>query len=375
MSTRSQRHWRLDLRRGASEGEGPQRVKGRILGSERVWVRTLREDCGDSGPGEPKEPGGDVGGLSVCPDITGVPGVKVRGLTTDEELPCNTQEQPSRKTSQGSPFSPCHTPTGHKTPVIMVPTNELCTSEEDLQGQIQAQGPVEAQLLGAEAEDASIPLASFPPVSSSSAAVAAEILFKQALYVMTTELLEFLLLKYRTKEPVFQAEMLNTVLRDNQANFPVVFRKATQCLQLVFGLDVKEVDHREHIYDMVPTLGLTLNEMQRDGQSMPKAGLLLAALSKIVLAGGRIREEKIWGALSRMGIFAGIEHCIYGEPKELLTQVWVQVGYLQYRQVPYSHPARYEFLWGPRAYAETSKQQVKDYLRRVNRRGPRFFPP
>ncbi|XP_043753324.1 melanoma-associated antigen 9-like [Cervus elaphus] len=322
-----------------------------------------------------QEPGGEVGGLSLCPDITGVPGVKVRGLTTDEELPCNTLEQPSRKTGQGSPFSPCHTPSGHKTPVIMVPTNELCTSEEDLQGQIQAQGPVEVQLLGAEAEDASTPLASFPPVSSSSAAVVVEILFKQALYVMTTELLEFLLLKYRTKEPVFQAEMLNTVLRDNQANFPVVFRKATQCLQLVFGLDVKEVDHREHIYVMVPTLGLTLNEMQRDGQSMPKAGLLLTALSKIVLAGGRIREEKIWGVLSRMGIFAGIEHCIYGEPKELLTQVWVQAGYLQYRQVPYSHPARYEFLWGPRAYAETSKQQVKDYLRRVNRRGPRFFPP
>ncbi|KAB0353301.1 hypothetical protein FD755_023993 [Muntiacus reevesi] len=257
----------------------------------------------------------------------------------------------------------------------MVPTNELCTSEEDLQGQIQAQGPVEVQLLGAEAEDASTPLASFPPVSSSSAAVVVEILFKRALYVMTTELLEFLLLKYRTKEPIFQAEMLNMVLRDNQANFPVVFRKATQCLQLVFGLDVKEVDHREHIYIMVPTLGLTLNEMQRDGQSMPKAGLLLTALSMIVLAGGRICEEKIWGVLSRMGIFAGIEHCIYGEPKELLTQVWVQVGYLQYRQVPYSHPARYEFLWGPRAYAETSKQQVKDYLRRVNRRGPRFFSP
>ena len=45
MSTGSQRHWRLDIR------EGPQRVKGRILGSERVWVRTLREVCRDPGPG------------------------------------------------------------------------------------------------------------------------------------------------------------------------------------------------------------------------------------------------------------------------------------------------------------------------------------
>ena len=257
----------------------------------------------------------------------------------------------------------------------VVPTNELCTSEEDLQGQIQAEGPVEAQLLGAEAEDASTPLASFPPVSFSSAAGDAEILLKQALNGMTTQLLEFLLLKYGTKEPIFQAEMLNTVLRDNQAHFPVVFRKATQYMQLAFGLDMKEVDHREHIYVMVPVLGLTLNEMQRDEQSIPKAGLLVTVLSLILLAGDRISEKKVWGTLSKMGVFSGIEHCIYGEPKELLTQVWVRAGYLQYRQVPYSHPARYEFLWGPRAYAETSKQKVKDYLRKVKVRGPRFFPP
>ena len=236
----------------------------------------------------------------------------------------------------------------------VVPTNELCTSEEDLQGQIQAEGPVEAQLLGAEAEDASTPLASFPPVSSSSAIGDAEILFMQALNGMTTQLLEFLILKYGTQEPIFQAEMLNTVLRDNQAHFPVVFRKATQCLQLAFGLDMKEVDHREHIYVMVPVLGLTLNEMQRDEQSIPKAGLLVAALSLIILAGDRISEEKVWGALSKMEVFPGIQHCIYGEPKELLTQVWVREGYLEYRQVPDSDPAHYEFLWGPRAYAELS---------------------
>ena len=257
----------------------------------------------------------------------------------------------------------------------VAPTNELCTSEEDLQGQIQAEGPVEAQLLGAEAEDASTPLASFPPVSFSSAAGDAEILLMQALNRMTTQLLEFLLLKYGTKEPIFQAEMLNMVLRDNQAHFPVVFRKATQCLQLAFGLDMKEVDHREHIYVMVPILGLTLNEMQTDGQSIPKAGLLVTVLSLILLAGDQVSEENIWGALSRMGVFAGIKHCIYGEPKELLTQVWVRAGYLKYQQVPYSHPARYEFLWGPRAYAETSKQKVKDFLRKVKGRGPRFFPP
>ena len=79
--------------------------------------------------------------------------------------------------------------------------------------------------------------------------------------------------------------MLNTVLRDNQAHFPVVLREATQCLPLVFGVYVNKVDPGEHIYFLVPTLGLTLNEMQRDGQSIPKAVLLVMDLSLILLAG------------------------------------------------------------------------------------------
>ena len=73
--------------------------------------------------------------------------------------------------------------------------------------------------------------------------------------------MKFRLLKYRAKELTPQAEMLKKVIRDNQEHFPVVFSQASECLQLVFGVEVKEVDPMEHIYFMVPTLGLTCNAM------------------------------------------------------------------------------------------------------------------
>ena len=66
-----------------------------------------------------------------------------------------------------------------------------------------------------------------------------------------------------------------------------------------------------------------------------------------------------------MGGCVWSEHFIFGEPRELLTQVWVRAGYLKYQQVPYSHPARYEFLWGPQGYVETSKFKDLEYLDRV----------
>ena len=47
--------------------------------------------------------------------------------------------------------------------------------------------------------------------------------------------------------------------------------------------------------------------------------------------------------------------------------------YLEYRQVAHSDPPRYEFLWGPRAHAETSKMKVLEFLTKVNDTVPSAF--
>ncbi|XP_019810985.1 melanoma-associated antigen 9-like [Bos indicus] len=189
---------------------------------------------------------------------------------------------------------------------------------------------------------------------------------QDALQVKKNELAQFLLNRYFAREPTTKAELLNSVLRDYQDHFVVVLGQASEYLQLVFGLEVKEVDPSEYTYILVPTLGLTLNEMLRDEQRLPKAGLLVIVLCLIAVEVNSAPEEAIWGALSRIGVYPGSEHYIYGEPRELLTQVWVQEGYLEYRQVPDSNPACSEFLWGPRAYVETSKSEVLEYLDRVS---------
>uniref|UniRef100_A0A8D1TTZ2 Melanoma-associated antigen 8-like n=1 Tax=Sus scrofa TaxID=9823 RepID=A0A8D1TTZ2_PIG len=195
-----------------------------------------------------------------------------------------------------------------------------------------------------------------------------------SLHLKVADLVEFLLLKYCAKEPTTQAEMLSVVLRDAQDHFPEVLSQASELIQLVFGLDVKEVDPSEHTYVLVPTLGLTWDGVLSDGQSLPKTGLLVVLLGVILLQGECAPEEEVWAALDRMGVCAGKEHCIYGEPRELLTQVWVQEGYLEYHQVPHSDPVRYEFLWGPRAHAETSKLQVLERMFTVSEKDPRSCP-
>uniref|UniRef100_A0A0D9R3V5 MAGE family member A10 n=1 Tax=Chlorocebus sabaeus TaxID=60711 RepID=A0A0D9R3V5_CHLSB len=189
-----------------------------------------------------------------------------------------------------------------------------------------------------------------------------------------TDLVEFLLFKYQTKEPITKAEILESVIKNYEEHFPVMFSEASECMLLVFGIDVKELDPTGDSFVLVTSLGLTYDGMLSDVQSMPKTGILILILSIIFIEGYCTPEEVIWEALNMMGLYDGMEHFIYGEPRKLLTQDWVQENYLEYRQVPGSDPARYEFLWGPRAHAEIRKMSLLKFLAKVNGSDPRSFP-
>ena len=196
--------------------------------------------------------------------------------------------------------------------------SELRQPEADLEAPVPAQGPVEAPLLGAAGEEAASPSSSASPGAPSFSAYA-EPLSREALVVLMADLVGFLLLKFRTGEPTSKAEMLSTVLREHRDHFPVVLRLVCECMQLLFGVAVKEVDPRERTYVLVPTLGLTWDAVLSDWQRTPEASLPLLVLTMVTLFGDRAPEEEVWGVLGNMGVCAGKESCVYGEPRELLT--------------------------------------------------------
>uniref|UniRef100_A0A8I3NTD5 MAGE domain-containing protein n=1 Tax=Canis lupus familiaris TaxID=9615 RepID=A0A8I3NTD5_CANLF len=96
-------------------------------------------------------------------------------------------------------------------------------------------------------------------------------------------------------------------------------------------------------------------------------------LGVIFMKGNCATEEKIWEFLNKMRVYAGKRHFIFGEPKKLITEDLVKLKYLEYRQVPNSNPASYEFLWGPRAHAETSKMKVLEFWAKINHTVPSAF--
>lgn len=182
------------------------------------------------------------------------------------------------------------------------------------------------------------------------------------------DLVQFLLLKYRLKELTNKTEIIEKIIEDDEQHYNRIFNEASEGLKLVFGIDVIEVDPVAHTYALVIALGITYDGMLTNAQGMPKTGLLIIALGAICMNGNRVSENVIWRALNMMGVSTTENHYVAGNAKKLFTETFVQEGYLEYNLVPDSDPPHYEFLWGPRAHAETRSEDVLEFLAEINRR-------
>ncbi|XP_010641931.1 melanoma-associated antigen B17 [Fukomys damarensis] len=187
-------------------------------------------------------------------------------------------------------------------------------------------------------------------------------------------LVHFLLHKYKMKELVVKADMLKVIDRKHKKNFREILQKATERLELIFGLDLKEIGPTGHSYVLVSKMYLSSEESVSEGWGFPKNGLLMPLLGVIFMNGNRATESEVWESLNMLGVYDGKQHFIFGDPRKFITKDLVQEEYLVYRQIADSYPPQYEFLWGPRAYAETSKMLVLEFLAKLSNMDPTNFP-
>ena len=197
--------------------------------------------------------------------------------------------------------------------------------------------------------------------------------YSDTLNSMTSLLEQFLLHKYKMKQPIMKENMLKIIHPRYHNRFAEILKRAAEHSKAVFAVDLKEVDSTIHSYDLVSKLNLPNNGTLCDGRGLPKTGLLMTVLGVIFVKGNCAAKEDIWKFLNMMRVYAGRKHFIYGEPRKLITKDFVTMKYLEYRQVANSDPPRYEFLWGPRAHAETSKMKVLEFLAKVNDTVPSAF--
>ncbi|XP_028620861.1 melanoma-associated antigen B4-like [Grammomys surdaster] len=187
-------------------------------------------------------------------------------------------------------------------------------------------------------------------------------------------LMQYLLCKYKMKQPANKGEMLKVINRRFKEQLPEILKKASERIQLVFGLEVKEIKPNGGYYTLVSKLDPSVNGILTTSLPFPQNGLLMPLLGVIFLNGNRASEADIWEFLNILGIYDGKVHIIFGEPRKLITKDLVKEKYLVYQKEANSDPPSFEFLWGPRAHAETTKMKVLEFLAKVNETVPQAFP-
>ncbi|XP_015985076.2 melanoma-associated antigen B5-like [Rousettus aegyptiacus] len=185
---------------------------------------------------------------------------------------------------------------------------------------------------------------------------------------------QFLLHKYRMNQSILKEDIEKILGETHQDEYAAILEKAAEHIELVFAIDLKEVDSTKHEYELVSKLKLPNNGRMRAGRGWPRTGLVMNILGFIFMKGNCAAEKDVWQFLKVLKVYAGRKHFIYGEPRKFVNNDLVKLKYLEYRQVPGSDPPRHEYLWGPRAYAETSKMKVLHFLAKVADTTPTAFP-
>ncbi|XP_013360983.1 PREDICTED: melanoma-associated antigen 11-like [Chinchilla lanigera] len=210
--------------------------------------------------------------------------------------------------------------------------------------------------------------------SSSQGEDASQVMQDELLNDKLDKLLPFLLQKYQKKEQVTMEEILRVMDPGYRAYLPLIFRLLCKCMYLTFGIDMREVAAPGHTYELVPILGLTYNGiLDNEVQISAKADLLILILSTIIIKGNSLSEGDLRDLLSNRQELGEREYVIE-DPWKFITEDLVREGYLVYQQVPNSDPVCYEFLWGPRAHAETTQMKVLTHMFSLDRTDLRSYP-
>ncbi|XP_038169334.1 MAGE-like protein 2 [Arvicola amphibius] len=174
-------------------------------------------------------------------------------------------------------------------------------------------------------------------------------------------LVQFLLVKDQARVPVQLSEMVNAVIREYKDDSLDIISRANAKLESSFGYQLKEIDTKTHSYIIVKT-EYPQSNMLTSHLDRPKFNLLMVVLSLIFMKGYCIRENLLFSFLFQLGLDVHATSGLFTSTKQLITSVFVRHRYLEYRQIPFTEPAEYELLWGPRAFLEANQMHIFRFL-------------
>ncbi|XP_067833896.1 necdin-like 2 isoform X2 [Heptranchias perlo] len=188
----------------------------------------------------------------------------------------------------------------------------------------------------------------------------------QADKFQVSEVVQYILIMEQKKVPVKRKDIIKNVLKDYKSLYSEIIKRTVKTFQQVFGLDLVEIDTKTHAYILINKLDRVEGDDMNWGDATPKMGLLMVILSIIFMKGNVVKDSLLWHTLRKLRIDPSERHDDFGDVKKLITEEFVKQKYLEYSRVAHTDPVEYEFRWGPRAFKETSKMKVLEFVAKMH---------
>ncbi|XP_067931435.1 non-structural maintenance of chromosomes element 3 homolog [Watersipora subatra] len=179
------------------------------------------------------------------------------------------------------------------------------------------------------------------------------------------DLVRFFLATSSRKLPIKRQEIMEKVMKDMSRAFNITLEKARVTMKNTFGLDIVPLEQPNKTFCVVNLLELESTDphLTWGDTDNQHAALLMIILSIILMAGDVIGDDDLWKALKHLGLdYEKPDNEVFGDVKKLVTQEFVQQGYIVYSKLPETDPAKYEFKWGTRAQLLTTKDDVLSFV-------------
>lgn len=204
--------------------------------------------------------------------------------------------------------------------------------------------------------------ANFSQITSSQVQRARENFTSDQIDRKVAEVVQFILIKDQKKIPIRRADIGKHVIKEYKAIYIEIMNRVCRKFDQVFGLNLVEIDPKNHIYILINKLEPIHGEPMSMRPGNPKTGLLFVILSVIFMKGGVIKENLVWNTLKKLRVDPGEKHEEFGDVKKVVTDEFVRQKYLEYVKIPHTEPVEYEFRWGLRAEKEVSKLKLLKFV-------------
>ncbi|XP_031561295.1 non-structural maintenance of chromosomes element 3 homolog [Actinia tenebrosa] len=182
------------------------------------------------------------------------------------------------------------------------------------------------------------------------------------------ETVRYLLFCDKKKIPIKRADISKNVLREHARSFPQVIEQVKKQLQKVFGISLEEIEGtgKTKSYILIESIDCEEKHGMIDwGSDSPKMSLLMVILSLIFMSENMITEAHLWHTLKKLGLEQKVEHPVFGDPEKMISQEFLRQGYIEKKKIVGGDETSYEYRWGQRAFKETSKRQVLEFMSEI----------